>query len=148
MKALSIWQPWASAIACGAKQIETRGWRTWYRGSLAIHAGKRWSVLGASAMRSVGLNPLEIKTPLGCIVAIADLRDCVPTDRFDDIVQNMHHRTPRFQLSQEERMLGDFTPGRFGWILANVRPLDTPIHFTGRQGLFNVPDDLIPGKYR
>ena len=26
MKAISLWQPWASAIALGAKRIETRSW--------------------------------------------------------------------------------------------------------------------------
>lgn len=40
MKALTVRQPWASLIACGAKTIETRSWRTSYRGWLAIHAGK------------------------------------------------------------------------------------------------------------
>lgn len=41
MKALTLWQPWASLIAVGAKTIETRGWATNYRGPLAIHAAKR-----------------------------------------------------------------------------------------------------------
>ena len=38
MKALTILQPWASLIACGAKMIETRSWSTAYRGEIAIHA--------------------------------------------------------------------------------------------------------------
>lgn len=38
MKALTTWQPWASLLACGAKQFETRGWATSYRGPIAIHA--------------------------------------------------------------------------------------------------------------
>lgn len=38
MKAITIWQPWASLMACGAKQFETRGWATSYRGPIAIHA--------------------------------------------------------------------------------------------------------------
>lgn len=41
MKAITLWQPWASLIACGAKTIETRSWGTPYRGPLAIHASKR-----------------------------------------------------------------------------------------------------------
>ncbi len=41
MKALSLWQPWASLIALGVKTIETRSWATNYRGPLAIHAGLR-----------------------------------------------------------------------------------------------------------
>lgn len=40
MKALTIHQPWASLIAYGFKRFETRGWRTNYRGLVAIHAGK------------------------------------------------------------------------------------------------------------
>jgi len=40
MKAISLWEPWATAIAIGAKKIETRSWATSYRGPLAIHAAK------------------------------------------------------------------------------------------------------------
>jgi hypothetical protein len=36
MKALTLIQPWASLVAIGAKRVETRGWRTSYRGPLAI----------------------------------------------------------------------------------------------------------------
>ncbi|MEK3688583.1 ASCH domain-containing protein [Paenibacillus sp. FSL R10-2736] len=39
MKCLTIRQPWATLIALGEKQIETRSWPTSYRGDLAIHAG-------------------------------------------------------------------------------------------------------------
>ncbi len=42
IKALTIWQPYASLIAAGLKQYETRSWSTRYRGLLAIHAAKRW----------------------------------------------------------------------------------------------------------
>ncbi len=38
MKALTVWQPWATLVAIGAKRIETRSWSTSYRGPLAIHA--------------------------------------------------------------------------------------------------------------
>lgn len=40
MKALSIWEPWASLIACGTKRIETRSWSTEYRGPLLICAAQ------------------------------------------------------------------------------------------------------------
>lgn len=39
--ALSLWQPWASLVALGAKTIETRSWSTKYRGPLLIHAARR-----------------------------------------------------------------------------------------------------------
>ncbi|MEZ7793182.1 ASCH domain-containing protein [Niallia circulans] len=33
-------QPWATLIALGGKEFETRSWQTKYLGKLAIHAGK------------------------------------------------------------------------------------------------------------
>jgi hypothetical protein len=46
MKALSIIQPWATLLAMGAKKIETRSYRTPYRGPLLIHASKTLSPSG------------------------------------------------------------------------------------------------------
>ena len=43
MKAISLWQPWATLIAVGAKRLETRSWESRYQGELAIHAAKRWT---------------------------------------------------------------------------------------------------------
>lgn len=43
MKAITLTQPWASLVACGAKKIETRSWRTHHRGWIAIHAAKGWT---------------------------------------------------------------------------------------------------------
>lgn len=37
---LSLYAPWAVAIATGHKKIETRSWKTEYRGELYIHATK------------------------------------------------------------------------------------------------------------
>ncbi|RWN20383.1 MAG: hypothetical protein EOR94_13310 [Mesorhizobium sp.] len=44
MKALTVWQPWASLIAIGAKPYEFRGWKppkSLIGKQLAIHAGAR-----------------------------------------------------------------------------------------------------------
>ena len=41
MKALTIWQPWASLLVSGRKKYETRSWATAYRGPIAIHAAMR-----------------------------------------------------------------------------------------------------------
>lgn len=40
LRAVTLWQPWASLAALGLKQYETRSWRTAYRGPLLIHAAK------------------------------------------------------------------------------------------------------------
>jgi len=156
IKALSLWQPWASAIAFGSKLIETRHWATTYRGPLAIHAAKRRIQGELIHMNSFyhwrgAMMPLlkqNHKTlvddlPFGAIVAVCDLVDCRPTDSFTVAELDMP-RTADGQAtdlySWTERQMGDFSPGRFGWVFANVRPLPVPIPFVGRQGLFNVPD--------
>lgn len=36
---------------------------------------------------------------------------------------------------------GDFTPGRWGWMLTDPRPCD-PVPCKGRQGVFALPDDV------
>ena len=37
--------------------------------------------------------------------------------------------------------LGDFTPGRWGWMLTDPRPCD-PVPCKGRQGVFELPADV------
>ena len=36
MKAISLWQPWASAVSVGSKRIETRHWSTNHRGPICF----------------------------------------------------------------------------------------------------------------
>lgn len=165
MKAISLWQPWASAIAAGSKTVETRSWATNYRGPLAIHAAKRCVIdemiyLGAcynwcAALRPVGGDvmgknlTLDKVLPFGAIVATCTLLDCRPTDSFT----LAELRTKRFQEGQQNRehtayfwteeSMGDFGLGRFGWVLGDIRRLATPVPWTGRQGFFEVPDDVI-----
>jgi hypothetical protein len=45
-------------------------------------------------------------------------------------------------LVDDETPLGDFTPGRYGWLLDNVRPLAEPIPAKGKQGLWR-PDAVL-----
>lgn len=40
IKVLSLKEPWATLIASGVKKIETRSWKTTYRGELYIHASQ------------------------------------------------------------------------------------------------------------
>ena len=47
MKALSVKQPWANLIASGQKTIETRLWRTDYRGQLLICSSRNPAIYPA-----------------------------------------------------------------------------------------------------
>jgi len=115
MKALTLIQPWASLIRDGRKTIETRSWSTNHRGLLAIHAGK---TVDAAACRQFNYDPRSIER--GVILCTANLVA---------VVQFPHPRA-------KPDAYGDFTPGRYGWILASVTPLASPFPINGSLGLW------------
>lgn len=133
MRAISLWQPWASALALGFKRVETRHWSTNYTGPLVIHAAKRWT----PAEREFALTEYEggrlpEHLPLGALVATCTLIGCRRTE-------DVSH-----QLGWLERMYGNYDAGRFAWFLTDIKPLPEPIPYRGCQGFFNVPDDVLP----
>ena len=152
MLAISLWQPWASAIALGSKHIETRSWPTKYRGPIAIHAAKRcvkselihlscchnWT--GALYKHLFGQpGKCILALPFGAIVAVCELVDCRPSESFT----NGELDEDRFPTNTgiyrwTERGMGDFSLGRYGWVLKNVRALENPTPWKGSQGFFNV----------
>lgn len=136
MKVITLYQPWASLIALGYKTIETRSWSTPYRGPLAIHAGKKWTwvekdaksqAIGWLRDRGQDVRGLLGQTPLGSIVAVADLIDC------------QGFNTSTHEFTDYDHAFGDIRSGRFAWFLANIRALEQPIPFQGMQGLGNLP---------
>lgn len=151
MFALTVYQPWASLIAVGAKVYETRGWQTGFRGRLAIHAGKSVPEVGMALMSREPFFSLLRKggafrggsgLPTGAIVAVADVVACVRTEKFRDAVDG------------NERALGDWSGGRFAWELSNVIALAEPVRCRGLQGLWRVGGEatfqverqlLVPG---
>lgn len=50
MKAITVLQPWATLLVTGKKHIETRSWKTNYRGEILIHAGKKDPLFGFCMM--------------------------------------------------------------------------------------------------
>lgn len=155
MKALSLWQPWASLIAVGAKRYETRSWATKYRGPIVIHAAmKPYNLGNIDFALSMGImNAAESvfgiyeanNLPLGVIVATAELVRChlIWTSAIRDVdadgkaVDVLCAGSSRISKRSDEFLFGDWTPGRYAWELANVQLLNTPIPAKGRQGLWN-----------
>jgi hypothetical protein len=135
MKAISLWQPWASLMAEGLKTIETRSWATGYRGSLAIHAAKRSLTVEERMLiqdwrnaRLLGWEWAGTSLPFGAILAVVDLVDCVPAG---NIVPN-----------ELNAAFGNFAPGRWAWITRNCHRLPIPFPCRGAQGLFDVLMDI------
>lgn len=143
MKALTLTQPWATLVAIGAKRIETRGWSTDYRGPLAIHAAKGWSkeavkLAFVEPFRSV-LAAAGYKTfsalPRACVVATCELVACKPIDV--NGLASAPWDLERWPFDEQEQAFGDYTPGRYAWLLASVQPFVVPMSARGMLGLWN-----------
>lgn len=141
MKAISLWQPWATAIAVGLKKYETRSWNAWHRGPVAIHAAKRpvnfneFYDCDEPVWAELFLRCPANDMPLGCLVAVANLSAVFQTDPERGI--------PGFPLLPSEMALGNYEFGRFAWQLDDVRPLLNPIPWKGSQGFFDIPDEVL-----
>jgi len=129
-KGLSLWQPWAGLVAAGLKPIETRWWKTSYRGKVLICSAKRidreltecqyrdeletdYSRIGASWKSG------------GFALCVADMIDCRPMLSTD--------QTPSYVK---------YDPRRFSWILKNIIPV-APFPVIGRQRLFKVNETIL-----
>ena len=140
MKAITIWQPWADLLVSGHKKYETRSWATSYRGPIAIHAVKRpvrRTIDALTADRGAGWLTLNYLDTLymrpgsldglstGAIVGTAILTYC-----------NLIDGAFVAKLTDQERSLGDFTPGRYAWEFREMVPVNPPILAKGMQGLW------------
>jgi activating signal cointegrator 1 len=156
MKALSLWQPWATLIAVGAKQIETRSWAASYSvlgERIAIHAAKGGlskqelvdvcttepfrSVLFDAGVR-VGTGKrgrVEVRgLPLGAVVCTARLTRCSQITR--QAAAELERQRP------QEFAFGDYSEGRWAWILEDVQPLEPPAAARGGRGIFEWENEL------
>lgn len=154
IQAISLWQPWASLVAIGAKRIETRSWRTGYRGPLAIHAAKAFP----KSARELCCEPIfsealfgpgkhcytsTLDLPFGAVIATCRLADCLKILKIKNGTVYLEKRHI-FSVKENEYAFGDYTPGRFAWILEDVTKLPEPIPAKGFQRLWNweVPTGL------
>lgn len=166
MRAISLWQPWASAIATGSKRFETRGWPfpDWLMGqTIAIHAAQKpfgsamresgitdpddwWDYMVAAGMSPAAAHACDGKPdlPLGKIVAVATVTGCVPTHQM--LPQDLSHRREvehgGVMYGLDEQDLGNYGPGRFAWRMDGVLALERPIPCKGKQGFFFLTDDV------
>lgn len=136
MKAITLWQPWATLIVLGLKQYETRSWSTSYRGDLVIHAASRVprpeeiSTWIAGTLGRFNYLPLS-RLPLGVGLCVVRLVDVVPTKTVLELA-----KTDK-RIAVDEIEFGDYSSGRFAWKLADVRPFPEPIKARGYQLLWD-----------
>lgn len=156
MKAITLWQPWTWLIfkvltfvypQRPVKRVETRSWSTRVRGRIAIHAAKFRKIdlevyqEIRQALKAYGANVTEVQLDyleygipaeqFGAVIGTVEIVDCVPIEQ----LYGTEYDTPL------ERACGDWSPGRYGWILKEPVLFDKPIPATGRQGLWTWEDE-------
>lgn len=143
MKAISLWQPFASAyLRQELKVHETRHWvcpPAIIGQRVMIHASKRViapTLLGeeveAATVAAFG-SGWRKSLPFGALVGSVVVAGCGKMGPFTGVA-------PAHDL---DRIFGLWEDGRFAWRGEDRRLLATPIPWKGGQGWFNIPDDLV-----
>jgi activating signal cointegrator 1 len=152
MKVISLLQPWATLVVIGAKKIETRSWNTKYRGEILIHASKKMTraqkeLANSSTIIDVfeekGIDELH----LGCIIGKVDIDETATTEVLNE---RLHEKANIFNgeflfpnKPEMELAFGDYSPGRYGWLLYN--PVSFDYHHypvKGSRGLWNFEPEI------
>ena len=128
MKALTIREPYASLILHGIKKIETRTWKTNYRGEIYIHAGI--SKMSKDILNNKKLMNLYdgISPGYGKIICKCNLVDVV--EMTSEYIKS---------VSENELICGMFEVGNYAWILDDIEVIN-PIECKGKLGIWNYDE--------
>ena len=131
MKVITIQEPYATLIMHGKKKIETRSWKTSYRGKIYIHAGKSKDFLkNANTYTSNLISNISLN--YGNIICLAELVDCIEiTDIF---IENLKKE------DLNEYNLGIYKRRRYAWILKSIIILKEPISIKGKLSIWEYND--------
>lgn len=153
MKALTIWQPWASLIMIGAKPVEFRRWDYRERSPslegqrIVIHAGARpikpseiADLINRCNADDTSLIP-DKALPL--LRRILDAHKCRGVVELSAALGTAVLAKPRqvnrlFQTPDSDRV----DQHMWGWPLEDIQPFRELVSMKGAQGFFNVPDNL------
>lgn len=149
MKVLSILQPWASLIIKGHKKIETRSWipknpeiiKQITNEGLLIHASAKKIRLQdgmydlVDHMERIGFMDGYGEIPYGAIIGKVKVESFYKTE--DLVSPSCKHYTVIDWISEQEEAFGDYSPGRFGWLLSDPVEFEVPIPAKGQLNLWN-----------
>ena len=129
MKALSIKEPFASLIANNIKKIETRSFKTKYRGKLYIHASlSKISVKDKDRLNKLlKLLPEGYSFKYGKIICECNLVDCIFMD--EEFINTI-------KKNKLEYLCGHYEVGRYAWVLEDIKVIDG-IQIKGKLGIWN-----------
>ncbi len=130
MRAITIWQPYASLIFAGRKRFETRHWT--YPVSmagevLALHAAKK----------PVPRDRYGEEVDAICTAAFgSDWPSTLPRSAVLGTVRlvGCHSMATMPPPTDGERAVGYWAPDRFAWELGDITPFAAPVPAAGKQG--------------
>lgn len=127
MRVLTIKEPFATLISLNIKKIETRSWKTNYRGELYIHAGlskPKYNFKNDDFMKIADKYNYD---KLGYIICKCKLVDCIEmTEEYIEDMKNNHYT---------EYLCGEYKVGRFAWVLEDIEVIK-PIEAKGKLGIW------------
>ena len=119
MKVLTVREPWAGLIASKVKTIETRSWKTNYRGEIYIHTG----LSKDPVPEEVADDYKKLSSKPGYIIAKCNLKDCIYMN--EEFIRNAKDENIK------NFVCGDYAIGRYAWILEDVEYV-SPIKACGK----------------
>ena len=131
MKVVSIIEPWASLIKEKVKYIETRSWKTNYRGKIYIHASLKKVPKKDERINNLITLLKDKDFKYGHIIAEATLVDCIYMD--EDFISKIKN-------NNQEYICGEYSIGRYAWILEDIKELSKTIPAKGSLGIWNYND--------
>ena len=138
MKALTLDQPYASLVVDGIKTIETRSWpppREMDGLTVAIHSSAKKSLTGATGC------------VLGTVAVVGAFRiGQLHTDGPRGFVTRTGNEDDRRGITHPSVPIddyGDFTPGRWVWLLFGPKRIWPPLPARGRQRLWDLTDEQV-----
>lgn len=163
MRVLSIQQPWASLIVMGHKRIETRSWKSKYRGPVLIHASKgkvRLSDKTVDLVEEMSKIPGWMENydelPYGKIVGKVDVVGMAETN--NTVLKNMKNllfvsskvlpdseAEPKkylYSLNKKELAFGDYSEDRQLWLLDKPVAFEHHYDVNGRLGLWRLDEPI------
>lgn len=129
MRVLSIKEPWATLIMDGKKSIETRSWKTNYRGELYIHASLSKVTKEVLERKELMNIVSDSNMNYGKIICKCELVDCIyMTEEYIKKIKKQNY---------QEYICGEYKVGRYAWVLNNVEILEEKIDAKGKLGIWN-----------
>jgi len=164
MKCITLHQPYASLIACGTKRCETRSWappKSMIGERIAIHAAKRipherppfetGEIVGS--LIKAGMYPIKSSLsiplalrplPRGVVLCTAVIQGAFKINRVSRKKYAFGEGFGRECMVLTDKW-GDYSVGRWVWMLTHVKVLDEPVQVRGQQRIYSVDLDACKG---